>query len=105
MSAVPPSMPPQGPPADVWRPPEPWPPPAWAMPGLPPRPRREVNWLVLVGGVLVFFGYVFFAVGDLVFIGLPPNPTSAQVLGVATLFIVGRWWWASGSSSPSSDWR
>lgn len=79
-----PIAPPQAPTAAPW-PQAPWSPPAW-----PPPPRRlEVRWPVLVGGVLVFFGYLMFVVGDALILGLPLNPSYEQFLGVSIVFILG----------------
>lgn len=79
-----PSAPPQPPTAAPW-PQAPWFPPAW-----PPPPRRlEIRWTVLVGALLVFFGYLMFVVGDALILGLPSNPTYEQFLGVSVVFILG----------------
>jgi len=64
----------------------PWP-PGWVP--WTPRPPAQVNWLTLLGGVLVFIGWILFAVADLAFATLPVNASYGQVLGTYLVYVVG----------------
>jgi hypothetical protein len=78
------------PPSGPWASPEQWyPPPAWAAPARPPRPKANVSWPVLIGGILILFGYLLFVAADLAFLGMPQNPTYQQYVTVASLYIAG----------------
>jgi len=35
----------------------------------------QINWVVLIGAVLVLIGYLLFVISDALFLGLPSNPT------------------------------
>jgi hypothetical protein len=48
-----------------------------------------VNWLTLFGGLLVFVGYVLFAVADFAFATLPDTATYSQVLGIYLVYVFG----------------
>ena len=74
-------------PQQPWAGPQ-WPPP-WQPGGYPPRPHRDVNWPVAIGGVILLLGYLLFAVGDVIIISLPSTPTYAQVFGAYALAIAG----------------
>jgi hypothetical protein len=84
-------QPPQGPPAYQGPPPyegpptSPWPAgwgPAWT-----PKPPVRVNWLTLLGGVLVFIGYILFALADFSFALLDVNAPYAQFLAIAMIYV------------------
>ena len=48
-----------------------------------------MNWLTLLGGILVFFGYLLFAAADFAFATLPIDATYGQVLGATLIYVVG----------------
>ncbi len=48
-----------------------------------------MKWLTLLGGILVFFGYLLFAAADFVFATLPIDATYGQVLGAYLIYVVG----------------
>lgn len=48
-----------------------------------------MNWLTLLGGFLVFFGYLLFAAADFALATLPIDATYGQVLAVYLIAVVG----------------
>ncbi len=85
MATPPISPPPATPP---WTAPQ-WPPPSWAPPAYPARRPLQINWVVLIGAVLVLLGYLLFVISDALFLGLPSNPTYGQFVGVYAIFLAG----------------
>ncbi|MGQ0797975.1 MAG: hypothetical protein ACT4OI_08970 [Methanobacteriota archaeon] len=81
MASPPPTQSPPTPPATgVW-------PPGWS-PTWAPKPPVQANWLTLLGGVIVFVGYILTAVADFAFATLPADATYGQVLGVYVVYAV-----------------
>ena len=78
---MPPASPPLQPPTPEW-PTDVWFPPA-------PRPRLKVNWVVLVGAICVFFGYLLVVISDLLFIRMPQQVSYSEYVMVASIAIAG----------------
>jgi len=49
----------------------------------------QINWVVVIGAVLILLGYLLFVISDALFLGLPTNPTYGQFLGVYSIFLAG----------------
>ena len=79
---------PPGPASAPWTAPQ-WPPPSWPPPAYPAHRPLLINWVVLIGAVLVLLGYLLFVISDALFLGLSANPTYGQFVGVYAIFLAG----------------
>ena len=79
---------PPAPASAPWTAPQ-WPPPSWPPPAYPAHRPLQINWVVLIGAVLVLLGYLLFVISDALFLALPSNPTYGQFVGVYSIFLAG----------------
>ncbi len=79
---------PPAPASAPWTAPQ-WPPPSWPPPAYPAHRPLQINWVVLIGAVLVLLGYLLYVISDALFLGLPANPTYGQFVGVYSIFLAG----------------
>src|SRR5467141_1881979 len=61
-----------------------WPTNAW-LPAAAPRPPLKVNWVVIVGAICVFFGYLLVVVSDALFVRMPQQVTYNEYVAVASI--------------------
>jgi len=54
-----------------------------------PRPPADVNWTILIGGVLVFFGFLLLGIADFAYVSLPVSATYERVFATYMLYVAG----------------